>query len=82
MEAGELRANRPDLIRTLIDEEIRRIVADAIRDGGCLNVSAAAAQIRKTYPKCGLKELELINNLALAAARSGVAVEFDKDQAA
>jgi hypothetical protein len=71
-----------NLIGTLVDEEVRRIVADAIRERGCLSVSAAAAQILKTYPQCGLNERELVNSLAMAAARSGVAVELGRGRSA
>jgi hypothetical protein len=66
------------VIETLVDEEIRRLVADAIRDGECLSVSEAATQILKTYPGCGLEERRLVDGIAIAAAKAGVAVEFGK----
>jgi hypothetical protein len=75
-------ADRPSLIGTLVDEEIRRLVADAIRDGDCLAASVAANQIIRTYPYCGLDERRLVNDIALAAAKAGVAVELDGRRAA
>jgi hypothetical protein len=79
---AEMRADRPSLIETLIDEEIRRVVADAIRDGGCLSSSATAVQIMKVYPTCGLSRRHLADRIVLAAAAAGVAVELDNDRAA
>jgi hypothetical protein len=75
-------ADRPGLIETLVDEEIRRLVADAIRDGECLSVSDAARQILKTYSGCGIDERRLVDGIAIAAAKAGVAVEFGKRCAA
>jgi hypothetical protein len=73
-----MRGERPSLIETLVLEEIRRVVADAIRDGGCLVASAAASQILRTYKNCGLAEHTLVIQVAMAAAKSGVAVELNK----
>jgi hypothetical protein len=81
-EQEEVGADRPDLIETLVDEEIRRLVADAIRDGECLSASSAAAQILKAYPGCALDESHLVDGIAMAAAKAGVAVEFGKRRAA
>ncbi len=71
-------AERASLIATLLNEEVRRIVADAIEASECLDASAAASQIIKTYPNCGLQHRDVVNTIVMAAARSGVAVEFDK----
>jgi hypothetical protein len=79
MDAG---ADRPSLIGTLVDEEIRRLVADAIRDGDCLAASAAADQIIRTYPYCGLDARRLTDDIAMAAAKAGVPVELDGRRAA
>jgi hypothetical protein len=40
-------------------EEIRRIVAEAIRDGGCLSITPHATQVLRAYPKSGLTEREV-----------------------
>jgi len=73
--------SRPSLIEALVDEEIRRLVADAIRDGECLSTAIAAAQIMQVYPRCGLTERKLVDEIARAAAKAGVAVEFSANRA-
>ena len=62
-------------IQTIVDEEVRRIVAEAIAKRGTLKASAAAAQIMQVYPNSGLTEREIADRLARAAAAAGVAVE-------
>ena len=67
-----------NLVQVLVSEEVRRIVADAVGDGGCVSASSAAAQVLKAYPNCGLAEREIADEIALAASRAGVAVEFGR----
>jgi hypothetical protein len=67
-----------DLVKILIAEEIRRIVAEAIRDGGCLSITPHAAQVLRAYPDSGLTEREVGDEILIAAARAGVAVEIDR----
>ena len=64
------------IIATLISEEIRRLIADAIAEGSSIAVSRMAATIVRAYPTCGLSESDIVNEIALAAARSGVPAEF------
>ena len=63
-------------IRRLIDEEIRRVVADAIEDGVILSAPATAATILRSYPHCGMTERLIADRIMLAAADAGVAVEL------
>ena len=63
-------------IRRLIDEEIRRVVADAIEDGVILSAPATAAAVLRTYPHCGMTERLIADRIMLAAADAGVAVEL------
>ena len=77
-----MRDGNPGLIETLVDEEIRRVVADAIRSGDCIAASTRAAQILKAYPSCTLDEEALVTRIAIAAAKSGVPVEFGKEKVA
>ena len=67
---------RPDLIETLITEEIRRIVADAIGTGSCLSASPVASEVLRIYPTCGLTERQLIDRIIMAAGSAGIAVEI------
>jgi hypothetical protein len=60
-------------VQTLVSEEIRRIVADAVGDGMCIPVRASAARILRTYPDCGLEEREIIDEIVAAASAAGVA---------
>jgi hypothetical protein len=70
------------LIDTLVSEEIRRMVAEAIKNGRSLSACACAAEIVKVYPRCGLDEADLANDVMMAAARAGVPVEIGKSRRA
>jgi len=63
-------------IRILIDEDVRRVVAEALEDGGMLSAPAVAAAILRTYPHCGMTERLIADRIMLAAADAGVAVEL------
>jgi hypothetical protein len=64
------------IIASLISEEIRRVIADAVADGEIIAANRTAADIMRAYPACGLGESDIVNEIVLAAARAGVAVEF------
>ena len=68
------------LLDHLIVEEIRRIVAEAIMDGGMLSASEAAAQIVRAYNGSRLNQAEIENRVMMAAASAGVAVEFGSQE--
>ena len=72
---------RPDLIQTLVSEEIRRIVADGIADGSLVSTSAATSQILRVYPTCGLTKRQITDRIIMAASAAGVAVEFGETTA-
>jgi hypothetical protein len=63
---------------TPVAEEIKRIVATAKRDGGCISASASAAWVIRVYPDCGLSEPEVAERIIMAAANAGVAVEMGR----
>jgi hypothetical protein len=65
-----------DFIESLISEEIRRTVADAIGNHQIVSASECAAQILKAYRGTHLSEAELTNRVMMAAASAGVAVEL------
>jgi hypothetical protein len=56
------------------------MVAEAIKSGTSLSACACAAEIVKTYPRCGLDEADLANEVMMAAARAGVPVEIGKSR--
>jgi hypothetical protein len=71
-----------DFVQALLSQEIRRIVSRAAKSGAILSTSDAAREVRKVYPGCGLSEREIGDQVMMAAARAGVAVELDRSRAA
>jgi hypothetical protein len=65
-------------INGLVTEEIRRMVADAVKHGAMISADECAAQILRTYRGCGLRKGEITNRVMMAAASAGVAVEFGR----
>jgi hypothetical protein len=65
-------------IDRLINEEIRRIVAEAVADGGILSAQKCAAQILRAYRGSALSKTELADRIMMAAASAGVAVEIGR----
>jgi hypothetical protein len=65
-----------DFIETLVQEEVRRIVADAIQGREILSAYEHAKQVLRTYPNCGLTERYIADHIIMAAAKAGVAVEI------
>ena len=62
----------------LVDEEIRRLVTDAIKDGGVISTSKCVAEVRRAYVACGLSETEIANRVIITATSAGVAVQIDQ----
>jgi hypothetical protein len=63
-------------IQDLVSKEIRRIVADASGDETMVSASALANQVMDIYPNCGLNAREIADQVMMAAARAGMAVEI------
>ena len=66
------------LLFTLIWEEIRRIVADAIENGHCLRAGPCAAAIARAYPGCGMSPAEIAERIVEAAVHARVTVEMSR----
>jgi hypothetical protein len=64
------------VVHSLISEEIRRIVAEAIESGSCLIAGQHVAAITRAYQNARLTPAQLENLLLEAAIRAGVPVEF------
>lgn len=64
------------LIQVLVSEEIGRTVAQALESGSTIACSATASQVSRTYPNSGLTQREIADEVMIAAAKAGVAVEF------
>jgi hypothetical protein len=64
------------LVHQLVDEEIRRMVADAIQSGESVSVSRQAAILDRSYPNSGLSAEEIKNRVLKAANSAKVPVEI------
>ena len=65
-------------VSNLVKSEIDRIVAEAAMERRTLSAPVAAAEILKTYPKCGLAPERIADAVMIAAARAGVVVEIGR----
>jgi len=66
------------LIRMLITEEIRRLVAAAIEEGGCLPTAWAAALVARAYPGSGMSADDIAGEIVTSAVRARVPVELTR----
>ncbi|HEX2146409.1 MAG TPA: hypothetical protein VHG11_02000 [Pseudorhizobium sp.] len=64
------------LVHTLISEEVRRLVAESIEDGGCLPTARCAARIARAYPNAGLSPAEIADRIIEAAVHARISVEI------
>ena len=65
-------------IEDLITDEIRRLVAEAIQDGGALSVAECVEAVTKVYPKTGLSRRYIADEVIMAGAKAGVAIEIGR----
>lgn len=65
-------------VERLVDEEIRRMVADAVKDGGTISTTKCAALIARAYVGCGLSQAEIADRVIMAATSAGLAVEIGR----
>jgi hypothetical protein len=63
-------------IRSLLDDDVREIVAAAASDGGMVRARKEARRLAKTYPASGLSEDEINDAVIRAAVSAGVAAEL------
>jgi hypothetical protein len=68
-----------DAIQMLVQEEIRREVADAIATRSIIFSSACSKKILSRYPECGLTARYLADEIILFAAKAGVPVAVGED---
>ena len=72
-----MRAAETPFIEGLVAEEIRRVVAEAIANGEMISTSECVAKINAVYPNCGISARRMADEVMMAAAVAGVAVEID-----
>jgi len=61
-----------------VAEEIRRVIADAIKDGGCVDAAVNASIIARAYPRCGLTTAQITERVIEAAVAARVALQLSK----
>lgn len=59
-----------------VSEEVRRVIARAIRDGSVLQTGPVAIDITHSFPACGLSTAQIAEQLVEAAVRAGVPLEL------
>jgi hypothetical protein len=60
----------------LLNTAIRRVVADASKNGRLIRSGPEAARLVRDYPGCGLSEAEVMDVLVRTAWAAGVATEL------
>jgi len=60
----------------LVDEEIRRLVAEAVANSNTISTSECVARVKHVYPTCELSDREISDRVIKAASAAGIAVEF------
>ena len=71
-------AHPSSFLSRVVAQEIRRIVVNGRSNGRVVSAPEAAALVLATYPRCGLDEADVANEVMMAAAREGVAVEIGR----
>jgi hypothetical protein len=71
-------AQASEFVSILVKCEIDRIVAEAAMERRTLSAPHAAADILKTYPKCGLPAERVADAVMMAAAKAAIAVELGR----
>ena len=68
------------LVRSLVSEEIRRLVADFTEHRGCLQAGRYAAQIARAYPSSGMSSDQIADDIIEAAVRARIVVEMSRPE--
>ena len=61
-----------------VSDEIRRVIADAIKDGDSVDAAGKASIIAQAYPNCGLTTAQIAERLIEAAVAARVALQLRK----
>ena len=73
-----MRNDVSEFVLVLVSEEICRLVAEAVISGTVISANAAAAEVQRVYPGCGLGRRDLAEHVKTAAASAGVAIASDR----
>ena len=67
-----------DSAQVSVTEAIRAVLAQAIKDGGCVNAAVSASVIAESFPGSGETPAQIAERIAVAATYAQVAVEIGK----
>ena len=68
-------------IREILQEEVRRVIADAIKDDRILHSGSQAERLATVYPGSGLSPDEISERIIEAAVHAGVSIEMSRPPA-
>jgi len=71
-----MRTAKSQSVEDLVSDEIRRVVAEAVTNGSILSIGDGVAQIMSAHPQCGLSKRQIGDEVIMAAAAAGLAVEI------
>ena len=63
-------------VQSLVTEQIRRLVAEAIESGETISTADVIEKVRGLYPKARISKRVLANEIMMAAAAAGIPVEI------
>ena len=70
------------IVKGLVTEEIRRLVADVIERGGFIQTGPQATSVVRAYANCGMSADQIAEEILRAAVQARIAVEMSRpDQA-
>jgi hypothetical protein len=72
----------PNIVDDLVDEEISRMVADAVKDGRNISTSRVTARIARMFPSRRYGERELSARITIAASAAGVPLNIRRSVSA
>jgi hypothetical protein len=73
-----LTETQQSLVRQLLDEAVREVVADAVESDGILHAGQDAIRLAHTYPGSGRSAAEISEQIIEAAVHAGVAIEMSR----
>jgi hypothetical protein len=65
-----------DMLKELVSDEVRNVVADAIASGGTLRIGPHAKRLTESYLGSGLSQRQIADEFILAGSRAHVALEI------
>jgi hypothetical protein len=64
-------------IEHLVNEEIHRLVVDAMATEAALSISECVAKVKSTFPECRLSTRDLSDKILVVASGAGVPLDLD-----